>query len=127
MTLLVLCACNPAREDFLEEAGLRQGKGLPGHSWLQGCLWGMTGCALEEWGLGFGSRDQQGGCMENRADEQHECRCKRKRGRKGESLGTAFVRNGREGGQQYQLLPKIKGGVCQVSLGTLGVATSFEN
>lgn len=44
-----------------------------------------------------------------------------------ESLGTACVRNGREGGQQYQLLPRIKGGVCQVSLGTLGVATSFGN
>lgn len=65
--------------------------------------------------------------MGNQAAEQHEYGYKRKRVKKGESLGTACVRNGREGGQQYRLLPRIKGDDCQVSLGTLGIATSFEN
>lgn len=102
--------------------------GILAHSWLQVGLWGMTGCALleEGWSVeglaGEVSREDIWGRLWSKG--VHEG-VKGREWDQGQSLGTRSVGNGREGGQQHQLLLRVKGGVCQVSPGTLAVAASF--
>lgn len=65
LTPWVLCACNSAREDFLEEAGYRQGEGL-----ATGVPLGNDRLYIVRWWVGISRKDQQGGRLGVLASEQ---------------------------------------------------------